>query len=273
MDLHNDVITEMDDEKFLKYIADVERNGVDVVLLSIWTTRMVNPLNEIRMARQKIDNIETSVKLLLHVEDAWFINEQNLDELVSLRPFSVGITWNSDNDLAGGAYGEGDLTNLGRIVIKRLVQEGIAIDVAHLNRKSFHSVINFIKPLDAKVFCSHTCIDYVNPHPRNLDDAQIKELINMDGIIGLTLVGDFLNSDNVARMNDVYCHIQCFIEKFGSDNLAIGTDFFGTANLPKGLNGYKDFKKLKRFFVKKGLSVETIDKIFYLNAWRFVSYI
>jgi len=266
VDFHNDAITNLSPKRFLKYIARAEKAGVQVLLVSVWTTEMQDPLVQIRRCRQVIDGINGGVKLLLHIEDAWFVNEGNIDELLALRPFSVGLTWNANNNLAGGALGDGRLTALGRFVIDRLVAADIRIDLAHLNRQSFFEVM----PLLKLPFCSHTCFDEVNSHPRNLTRSQIRAIVDSGGVVGLTLVGDFLRSKGRARMQDVYRHIRYFIAHFGADNLCIGTDFFGTANLPRGLRDYRGFRRLRKFLLRQGLSEVCISKIFYVNSYRLL---
>jgi len=255
-DLHNDVVTCLSPKHFSAYIRRAEKVGVEAILVSVWTTEMKDPFERIREYRQIIDDTDTDIELLLHIEDAWFVNATNIDELIKLRPYSVGLTWNENNNLAGGAYGDGELTPLGKTIIRKLVAKGIHIDLAHLNRTSFFQVAKVLKP--RKLLCTHTCFDEVHPHKRNLTREQIQTIVDSDGIIGLTFVGDFLGSGGV------WAHIKYFLDNFGTDNLGIGTDFFGTVNPPKELKKYKDFARLK-----KRLSDETLARIFHMNFHDF----
>jgi len=254
-DLHNDAITKLSQRQFFRYIRGARKVGVETILISVWTTEMQDPIQEIRKYKELLDD-----KLLLHIEDAWFVNETNVDELIKLEPYSVGLTWNQNNNLAGGAHGDGGLTPLGETVIKKLSANGIRIDLAHLNRTSFYQVAEILG--NRKLLCTHTCFDEVHPHLRNLDRKQIQTIVNSGGIIGLTLVRDFLGGD-------VYSHIRYFIDNFGEDNIAIGTDFYGTVNLPKGLRRYKDFARFRKFLLGKGIGDSTINKIFHINWHDF----
>ena len=264
IDLHNDVFIKMDKQKFAEYIKDAEQNGVEAIFVSVWTTEMEKPMEQVRRCRQVIDEMDTRVKLLLHIEDAGFVNEGNIEELLSYHPYSVGLTWNYDNPLAGGAKQEGSLTPLGKVVIERLVRAGVCIDVAHLNRKSFWQVVEGSRG----IICTHACFDEVCPHGRNLDREQVRALVDMGGLIGLTLVGEFLGG---RTRDDVYAHIKYFIDNFGESGLAIGTDFMGTMDLPSGLEGYSDFKGFWEYLEKKGLSKGVIDKIAFGNAKVFLN--
>jgi len=256
VDLHNDAITSLSPKCFSKYIKRAKKVGVETMLVSVWTTEMQNPLERIREYKKLLGE-----GLLLHIEDAWFLNIDNIEELINLRPFSVGLTWNKNNNLAGGAYDNGGLTPLGRAIVKKLVANGIHIDLAHLNRKSFFQVAKLLK--GQKLLCTHTCFDEVHPHLRNLNRKQIQTIVDSGGLIGLTLVSDFLGA------GDVWGHIKYFLDNFGEDNLAIGTDFFGTTNLPKNLKRYKDFRRFKKFLASKGLTDSTINKIYHINYHDF----
>ena len=271
-DLHNDALTFLSPRKFLKYLKASAANNV-TFLASIWTTEMREPMSEIQV-RYPVTPCGVPPLYLKgeflrwHIEDLWFVTAENIDELIALRPFSVGLTWNKNNNLAGGALAGGGLTDFGAVVVKKLDAAGILIDLAHLNKTSFYQVAEILA--NQKLFCSHTCFAEVHPHPRNLDRKQIQTIVDSGGIIGLTLVGDFLCGKGRADFEDVYAHIKYFLDNFGEDNLGLGTDFFGTKNLPRGLRNYKDFCKFRKFLLKKGLSEATINKIFYLNAYKIL---
>ncbi|MDR0461786.1 MAG: membrane dipeptidase [Christensenellaceae bacterium] len=248
IDLHNDAITSLSHRHFLRYIKKAKRAGVKTILTSVWTTEMTNPMERIRHYRQILDNINASIKLLLHIEDAWFLNEQNIHELLEYKPYSVGLTWNNENALAGGANSDADVTPLGEAVIKILADNNVHIDLAHLNRRSFYKVCDILKPYGKKLLCTHTCFDEVHPHPRNIDRAQVQTIVDSGGLVGLALVGKFLSPKHPATIQDVRKHISWFTENFGGANLALGTDFCGTTDLPKGLKGYKSLRRVEIFW-------------------------
>jgi len=258
-------------DKFIKYAKNLHKDNVDTLLVSVWTTEKENPLELIKLARKTIDSINTKgTKLLLHIEDAHFIDKNNVQEIIEQHPFSVGITWNAHNGLGGGAFAEGGLTTDGEDIIRTLIQQGIVIDLAHMNRPTFTKTIELLQEYRLKPFCSHTCIDSMHNHPRCLTNTQIGAIVEMDGLVGLTLVGCFLTDDKPVTMQHVYEHIKYFMDTFGDGNLAIGTDFFGTDELPQGLESYSDFKNFRKFLKEKGLKDTSIDKLFYENAKRYI---
>ena len=230
--------------QYLIHMKIVDLHNDIEILQSVWTTELPDPIHEIQKRR-------------LHIEDAWFITPDNIDQVISMRPYSIGLTWNHDNALAGGAHGTGRLTDWGRTVIKQLTDANIKIDLAHLNRPSFFDVAAILK--GTPLLCTHTCFDEVHPHPRNLTRDQIQTIVDGNGLVGLTLVGRFLGG---RRFRDIYKHIKYFIDNFGENNLGIGTDFTGVYDLPYRLKKYTHFARLRRYLSRHGIKNETIDKIF-----------
>ena len=246
IDLHNDAITELSPKRFAKYIKKADKIGVEKIFISVWTTEMKDPLEQIRHYSKVIKDLDMRVELLLHIEDLWFINENNIEELISLAPYSVGLVWNDKNNLASGSYADGNLTELGAFIVKELVKNDIQIDLAHLNKSSFWDVINILKDEGKQPLCSHTCFEEIHPHPRNIDREQIQAIVDSGGLIGLTLVPEFLTDKKHATVDDVKKHLDYFMQNFGDKNIAFGTDFFGTRDLSKGLKNYSQLKKFLR---------------------------
>jgi len=121
-----------------------------------------------------------------------------------------------------------------------------------------------------KIFNSHTLLKSCYNHERNLSDQQIKLLIARGGVVGLTPVNQFLK-EKKATLCDFVAVIDTFVERFGIDNAAIGTDFFGADPL-EGLENYDSFESLVAELEKLGYTRIDISKIFYRNASRFFQY-
>ena len=243
-DLHNDVIIKMCAWRFARYIRRSAAAGVTELFVSVWTTKMRNPMRRIRRYRARIDRVAAqnpSIKLHLHIEDAWFVNDGNIDRLLSYKPYSVGLTWNHENPLAGGASALGRLTPLGARVATKLCDNGVYVDLAHLNRKSFFDVMAIIRASGQRPLCTHTCFNEMCPHARNLTRGQVRAIVDAGGTIGLTLVKKFL-SPAKATVADLYRHIDYFKRNFPHGNLGLGTDFFG------GILVINDYRKLDEVY-------------------------
>jgi len=146
-------------------------------------------------------------KNLWHIED---IGNVDIDEIIRLKPFSVGLTWNYKNKVASGCLSRGGLTAYGAGVVRRLTEAGIIIDLAHLNKQSFWDVVKIVPP---PLFCSHTGF---GSHPRCLDDKQIQAIVDSGGLIGLTPVESFVPDFNTQ--------LNYFVERWGARNIGYASD-------------------------------------------------
>ncbi|MCL2177061.1 MAG: membrane dipeptidase [Firmicutes bacterium] len=194
--------------------------------------------------------------------------DRMLTSLISLKPFCVSLTWNNQNLLAGGADSVGGLSEIGKQIVRVFQHHNVYIDTAHLNEQSFYDVC---RVSEKRLVNTHTAFYDVNPHMRNLKKRQLKTLVENDGLVALTLVPQFLSgSGECVSIDHVIKHIDYFAQCFGVDNLCIGTDFFGTDALPKGLEDYPDFKRLKDKLLGRGYKESEIYKIFVGNAQAFI---
>ncbi|MDR1917734.1 MAG: membrane dipeptidase [Christensenellaceae bacterium] len=312
-DLHNDALLELPEDELLKYLQQIQTDGVKQICLSVWTTEIgkckiadakladceiTDPMTVIKTKRRFLDSIKVCAGInelanvenranikefgnvenrtaipqcmpqcFLHIEDAHFLTPQNIDEFISLKPVTVGLSWNDENALVGGANSNAGITRWGYEAIKKLEDAGIQIDTAHLNRQSFWQ---FAAITTKPILCTHTCFDAVHPHQRNLTDEQIMAVIKSGGLIGLTFVRQFLCSDTISCSSyDITNHILHYLTiDPNGEHLAIGTDYYGT-NPVKGIETYADFSNLINALKQRGVRNEIIQKILYKNAHRF----
>lgn len=237
-DLHNDALT-----------CGAKTVSGDIIY-AVWTSRLsyTSALNMLNMGLGK----------MLAIEDCG-IFANNPQILAKYDLMYVGLTWNTYNGLAGGAYSNERLSAKGIEMIDFFNQNRIPIDTAHLGRSSFFEVVERA----SKVLCSHTCFYEIKKHPRNLTAEQISAIIDRGGIVGLCFVGDFLGEPTVES---IIQHIDWFLQRFGDKNLALGTDFYGTSNLPQGLKSYDGLDNLVLAMIRQGYSDSTIRNILYANA-------
>ncbi|MBQ7373092.1 MAG: membrane dipeptidase [Clostridia bacterium] len=199
-------------------------------------------------------------------EDVGYL-DFNFDMLATKNPVYVGITWNGENQFGYGCDYNFGLKRKGVELIKLLNERNIAVDTAHISKKGFVDIIDNAK----KVVNSHTCFNGVFRHKRNLDDWQIKLLLERGGLVGLTCCGYFMTNRKTCKISYFIENILYFYERYGADNLCLGTDFFGTDFLVDGLTSYKDFKSLKPLLLKKGMSETDVEKILCKNLTKFLA--
>lgn len=253
-DLHNDFATELNADRFGDYIDNV--NGT--VTAAIWTSAFgdyeaVEKVNKLTAALSSLD-------LPIAIEDLGFLELRGAEEKFDFsRFFYCSLTWNYDNIYAGGALSSGRLTARGRALISK-INSSCALDTAHLNKASFYAAIDVAR----RPMCSHT--GFSDDCARCLDDDQIKALALRRGIIGLSAVRRFTGAADARGLAEV---IDRFTQKFGQDILCLGSDFYGSNDVPDDFSDYDCILDLTRELEKLGHTAEDINKFLYKNAQRF----
>lgn len=269
-DCHNDFFGELAPNNLQPYIDQCNSCGVKFLSGAFWTTKKRGDINEeIRLRLSKISNPKC---FALHIEDLGFVDcENKLKKLIDLKPFSCSLTWNFDNQFAGGSYGENGLSKEGKNLIKILEKNNIIFDRAHLNKKSFFdgNIVSHKPP-----YISHSGFCFVCDDKRNLDDEQIDFVVKNDGFVGMFFY-DKLSMKKNQNLRDfsvenVANNLVRFIDKFGCDNIGIGSDFFGIENPPKNLENYMHFSNLISQLKMLGMNQENVEKIYYKNFQHFL---
>ena len=201
----------------------------------------------------------------LAYEDAGY-EDLDYDLFFKRKPIYVGLTWNGENRFGYGCNFEKGLKKEGLDFIELLNSEKIAIDCAHISKGGFKDVIEKAEI----VVDSHTCFSEVFEHKRNLDKWQLNELVKRNALIGVTCCGYFMTDKKHCKISDFIRQIDYFVQNFGVDNLAIGTDFYGCDFLAGNILGYDDLSASVRKGLKRlGYDHNSVDKILYNNLLLF----
>ncbi len=192
---------------------------------------------------------------------------ENLDYFYNLGVRILTLTWNYDNELCGGIgdiSGDG-LTDFGKSVVRKMNESGMVIDVSHISEKGFWDVARCCrKPFIA----SHSNIKSLCHHKRNLSDGQIKEIINLNGVIGINFYPEFLSETKECSIEKILEHIEYILSLRGEDNVGLGSDFDGIESLPKGMTGIESVGKLIELMEKRNYGEKLIEKILGENFMR-----
>ncbi len=192
--------------------------------------------------------------------------EHDIERLYALKKDGIKLltlTWNGENNIAGGVNSGKTLTGFGKRAIKEMNKLGIACDLSHLNTKSFYKVAENSE----KIIATHSNCYCVCPHKRNLNDAQIKLIYEQKGIMGLCFYPDFLSGEVYEK---TYENIFYLCDKGYEDIIAIGSDFDG-GRMSEKLDNISKIPELYSFLQRKGLKNELLHKIFYKNAHNFIA--
>ena len=210
------------------------------------------------------NNLCGNVNPIFAVEGGSVI-ENDIDRLYQLQKDGIKfltLTWNGENLIAGGTKSDKGLTDFGKSVIKEMNKIGMAVDVSHLNDKSFYSVIERAD----KILATHSNCRSICNHKRNLTDEQIMLLCEKGGIIGLNFYPEFLGDNFYDK---IYKNIYHLCEMGYENNIAIGSDFDG-AKMPNEMQNISKIPDLYSNLKEKGLKEDLLYKIFYKNANDFV---
>ena len=224
---------------------------------------------QVRTKEDVADVLNHKAATLLAIEEGGAIDGslEALRCLYELGVRAMTLTWSNRNDIADGVNEEksgGGLTVFGRQVVAEMNKLGMLVDVSHIAPAGFWDVIEAsTKPIIA----THSNAKALCPHPRNLDDQQIKAINENDGLIGITFAGQFLENDyNDACIESVYRHIDHMLNLMGNDDhVGFGSDFDGISHPPYNIQGVQDYKPLVDFLASK-YSDSTIAKITHQNV-------
>ncbi len=208
------------------------------------------------------------ISALLSIEGGEALNGsiENLKYFYDRGVRVMTLTWNYDNEISGsiGETNTMGLTDFGRQVVSEMNNLHMLIDVSHISVQGFWDVIETTKkPISA----THSNVYSLKNHKRNLNDKQIKAIIQNNGCIGINLYSEFL-TDKECTVSDVLRHIEYILSLGGENNICFGTDFDGMDSLPEELQGIRDISKIPDEMLRLGYSDRLINKITHENFLR-----
>ncbi|MCB9674182.1 MAG: membrane dipeptidase [Alphaproteobacteria bacterium] len=148
--------------------------------------------------------------------------------LVHLTSSDLGGT----NSPAGADHG---VTPLGRDVVAACNRNRVLVDLAHAGKKTFWSALEAHAP-DLPPIVSHTGVEGVRKHWRNIDDDQIRAIVERGGVVGIMYQSRFLAPVRYAcSRSAILDHIEHVLAVAGEGSAAIGTDYDGMITPPHDL--------------------------------------
>ena len=134
---------------------------------------------ELALTAADVRRIKAAGKLaaILCVEGGHSID----DDLAVLRTYHrlgvryMTLTWNNTNNWADGLdeARHGGLNDLGRAVVREMDRLGMIVDVSHASAQTFWDAL---ETASRPIMASHSCAAALCPHPRNLDDDQLRAI-------------------------------------------------------------------------------------------------
>src|SRR5690606_15191557 len=175
-------------------------------------------------------------------------------------------------------------------------------DVCSSDLTFFDAMETTTKP----VIVSHSNAYTLMAHPRNLQDDQIKAVVENDGVICLNFYSGFLDPVHYTKINRLYekhvgdtvkrstdakfdrlpaaakealrpplslllDHIDYMVKTAGIDHVGIGSDFDGISSTPIGLDDCSDLPNLTAGLLQRGYTETDIRKILGENVLRVLA--
>ncbi|MBS1676435.1 MAG: dipeptidase [Actinobacteria bacterium] len=182
-----------------------------------------------------------------------------IEPFVELGVRMVGLTHFQRNLYAdgNGEPPQGGLSTLGRLLVTRLQELGVIIDLAHASDGTFADVLEVAT--EAPVVVSHTACRSLHEIPRNITDDQMRAVAARDGVVGLFPMPMFLGADLDCSLDRFVEHIQHAVEVVGIEHVGLGGDFISRLLVCPGLGVERIPPWLGVNFDQMALVVDGID--------------
>ena len=157
------------------------------------------------------------------------------------------------------------LTPFGLEVLKFSNENNIITDLSHINDKAYFEVLEKSSTIP---IVSHTAVYSLCQQGRCLTDDQIKAIAGRGGVIGITLVPQFVDNDpSKATLERFIDHICYVVDMVGIDYVGIGTDYDGGVPHPI-IPEVSQLVELTQGLMARGFTKKEIKKIWGKNFLR-----
>lgn len=219
-------------------------------------------------------NDDNKIKLLMSVEGMCGIVddvEAKIQWLYDQGVRVASLCWNEKNALANGVKGDvcQGLSASGKLVIKKMEELGMVIDVSHANEKTFWDIVEIAK---GPIIATHSNARRLCGHDRNLTDQQLKAIKAKGGIVGLNAARHFISDhDDQQDVAHLGAHGRYIADLIGCEHVAIGFDFMDFIPdhdnaMGKGLASAACAQNLIEALKAQGLDEKQCQMIAYDNA-------
>lgn len=189
----------------------------------------------------------------------------------------MGLAHHFDNALAGSSTGnkKTGLTDFGIKVVKKLKEEEIILDLSHASQETINQILSLEQYQTQPIFKSQELPAIVASHVglestckrdgRQLNDAQIKKIHQLGGLIGVGLYQAAVCDKGIEGTIAAMAHIKKIA---GVDAIALGSDFDGTVKTH--FDASNMVLMTQALINQQKFSDEDIKKIMGQNVYEFL---
>lgn len=173
-----------------------------------------------------LDRVKSSGRLGILIgqqNSLHFRTVDDVDRFYQLGQRVSQLTYD-DNRLGGGSTDPRDfgLTPYGAEIVDRMNRIGMAVDVSHC---SDCTTLDAIAASRKPVLVTHSnCRALVPGCARCKTDEAIRALADKGGVMGITMVREFVQASGPATIDDVLNHIDHVANLVGVEHVGLGTD-------------------------------------------------
>lgn len=175
---------------------------------------------------------------------------------------NYGIKRNNWKNLMAGWDMNIGLSKLGKLVVERMCDLKMIIDIAHCTPQARADVYEIVGDRQNRVISSHAGVFEINPDPYNLHDWELKWLANHGGVLGIIFMNYWISPvDTPLGLKCIERTLEHAIRIGGSDIVGIGTDFDGFTDPPDEITDMSEIPRITRYL--KCLTGPTSDSPLY----------
>ncbi|HEV3402236.1 MAG TPA: membrane dipeptidase [Acidimicrobiales bacterium] len=171
---------------------------------------------------------------------------------------------------APGPWSGRGLTSLGAELVEAMNARSVIVDLAHISPEGFWDALD-VHDRGQPAIVSHTGVRGVHDVWRNLDDAQLRAISTLGGVVGVMFHSAFLGDRFWSgRADAVVDHLAHIIRIAGEDSAAIGSDYDGLIVPPTDLRTVTQLPVLVQRMLDRGFGAERVAKVLGRNYLRVV---
>jgi membrane dipeptidase len=174
----------------------------------------------------------------------------------------------------------GGLSPFGRAVVQEMNRLGMMVDISHVSDKTFFDALEVSR---APVIASHSSVDAVREHPRNMSDEMLRALAANGGVIQVDAVVRHIDAkapsaggppwvqEERTPMSVFIDHIVHAVKVAGPDHVGIGIDYGYGYPTPVGMEDCSKLENVTYELLARGLDEATVRKIWGENTLRVMA--
>lgn len=160
------------------------------------------------------------------------------------------------------------LTDFGREYLRECNRRRILVDLAHISRPGFFDAVE-VHDKSQPLIVTHTGVEEVTSHWRNLTDEQLRVIADSGGTIGVMYQASFLGG-GIAGCDSklIVDHLAHIVDTVGEDHASLGSDWDGFIAPPWDMPTCLELPLLVQHMLDRGWSDTRIQKILGQNFLR-----